>query len=103
MKIRKNITIGADPEFAFIDPQKNGIVPAFDVVSGGTSAKLGTDGASSTAEIRPDAHIDPLIVVEDIKHLLQRLKNVPYLVRAGNFPFVPTGGHIHFGFDRNKF
>ena len=94
------LTIGADPEFlVYRDGQK---VSANSVLPSSTRAEIGTDGCSSTGELRPAATKDPLQLVENVSILLNKLNayhlNGEYEIVAGNGSRNnTTGGHIHFG------
>jgi hypothetical protein len=98
-----NIKLGADPEFEVYDSAKS-FISASDCIRGGTSAKFGHDGSSSTGELRTDPG-SPEIVVKSISNILsegyQEIKN--YNVFAGAGKRVPLGGHIHFsGIDADR-
>jgi hypothetical protein len=99
---KRPVTIGADPEFAFA---KNGaVVRADSLLSGGTTAKFGTDGRSDTAELRPSAATSASGLVENIRKLIAaQVRRNPTLrdydwVATPSFNRMPLGGHIHFGF-----
>lgn len=102
--ISQGITLGADPEFLFVDSKTGGVLAANRYLQ--FHSKFGTDGCSTTAEIRPTPSEEPWKVVESIRRLLVRgatshpqLK--AYQWRAGSgYQRKPTGGHIHFGHDQ---
>lgn len=93
------VTVGADPEFGFLDAQKN-FVRADNVLP--ANAKFGSDGPG--AEIRPDPARNHIELVANISHLLQ---NPPAPARSLSWVGGATysapnrtywfGGHIHFG------
>lgn len=100
------LTIGADPEFGFLEEGKR-FRPACNYLQ--YEGKFGTDGCSSIAEIRPPPAYDPLGLVENIRAVLRDgvlgngvkwipLKNEWHAgTLAGR---CPIGGHIHFGVER---
>lgn len=99
------ITIGADPEFAF---SKDGSpVRAGAILRGGTAAQFGTDGASNTAELRPDPADTASGLVENIRKVIAaEVRRHPDLLgydwnAVPSFNRQPLGGHIHFGFPPN--
>ena len=92
------ITMGADPEFEL---QLNGEhISASRYFSGG--GQVGTDGASSTGEIRPRPGT-PEQVYENVRACLTRVarrlngERHRITVHGGAGVHVPLGGHIHFG------
>lgn len=94
----KRLMMGCDPEFSLA--RGNDRIPASELLRGGTSAPLGTDGASHTGELRPSPAYQPLdLVNRGIKPLLKQLLGVlPEDVKAttgGGFQ-DPLGDHIHF-------
>jgi len=96
--VKKKFKIGADPEFSLL---RNGDrVAACEILKGGTSSRVGTDGCSSTGELRPAPCDNPfLFVKKEIVPLLKELKGlIPSNVKVtsgGGFR-DPLGGHIHF-------
>lgn len=111
MKLKKTVlTIGADPEFVFIDP-KNGEMRAANVLLrdidpqvGLTNqdTRFGVDGHNATAEIRPEYADTPEKLVGNIETALkmyQKVKPEIYNNYAwfGSTNLDPLGGHIHFG------
>lgn len=91
------ITIGADPEFIL---ENDGSFVAANEYMCFESA-LGTDGASATAEVRPQYGHSSLELVANIRKLFQDgvdnihgLDNLQFL--AGHYKHErPIGGHIH--------
>ena len=101
------ITIGSDPEFAFVSPTDKGrTLDACEVFSPKTEAtsidcEFGYDGHNATAEIRPKPQNNPKDAVKEIKALLERNKKLypqayKYNLMATN-DRLSLGGHIHFG------
>ena len=84
--------LGADPEFEWYSG--NVFVGAENVVRG-THNRLGTDGVTSTGEIRP-APGEPGTVIRSINIILGRAAKFNYDMYAGSGRNVPIGGHIHF-------
>ena len=101
MGSRKAITIGADPEFVIVRKDTKEFVYAAEVLPCSTSAQLGTDGASSTGEMRPTPNKKWQEVYADIELLInelrERIGEDEFEVIAGSGYYVPTGGHIHIG------
>ena len=86
--------IGADPEFEW-RTQGGAFVKASSVVSG-LHKRLGTDGASSTGELRPRPGT-PGTVNRSISSLIgSASKHQRYIMTAGSGEDVSLGGHIHF-------
>jgi len=102
----KTIKLGADPEFEIRDSSGK-FVNAHNVVNAGTGAdvKWGTDGNSSTGELRTDPG-DPDVVLKSISSILDYGKkqlSSRYTVYAGAGKNVALGGHIHFsGVDADR-
>lgn len=98
---RKSITIGADPEFVIINKATNQNVSANSVLHGRYTSRLGTDGHSSTGEMRPTPNKKWYKVYEDIEVLVNELRDEigdeRFKVIAGSGIGAPTGGHIHIG------
>lgn len=111
-KIRKEITIGTDPEFALIDLKSNNIVradqyPFFN--SKEATARIGSDGAGYPVELRPDpvsiTNIECL--ADDIRQQFTRIakwcKTKDFTIcgggsaRHGSGDNMALGTHIHFG------
>lgn len=94
-------TIGLDAEFLFVD-NNNRIVSASKYVNS-TSAKFGTDGCSTLAEIRPTYAVEPDKLVQNMLRTFKTTaRNKPiitlYKWRAGSFVgSYPIGAHIHIG------
>ena len=95
------IKMGADPEFEL--RQGNRHIHASNYFSG--NGQVGTDGASSTGEIRPRPGT-PEQVAENVRACLIRVsrrlgRDANYggvvTVHGGAGVEVPLGGHIHFG------
>lgn len=113
--VRNPCTIGADPEFLFVNCTEgdvlSGNVPNGSVTSantilrGGLSGKVGCDGCSSTAEIRPSPSKDAVKLSKNIKKCLEQVNNKLWetkrtdlqMLCGSGTPHIPIGGHIHFG------
>lgn len=100
------ITLGADPEFAFLDEEARLVVypKAVRTVRNYSGPEyIGVDGAGRVAELRPDPSESSTKVVSNLKTLLQKgLEVRPYLTelfwKAGGYAVTePLGGHIHIG------
>lgn len=92
-----SITLGGDPEFEVICDGE--VVPAnslFIFRDGGTYDPIGTDGASHTAELRPDAAYSPEEYVENFLGLLEEVKEADILLSVQGDTYA-LGGHIHIG------
>lgn len=95
------ITVGSDPEFIFVQKDENGTpIPASHFFRSCT-APVGTDGCSSTGELRPGAHPDAFAMTEQIRKLLRKVyvmaRNNHIIVVGNGLRQQPVGGHIHFG------
>jgi len=91
-----NIKLGADPEFEWWYGSR--MVYASQVTSDrNRSHTLGTDGASSTGEMRPHPG-DSSDVARHISVLIGKAAKLGrnYSIYAGSGKTVPLGGHIHF-------
>jgi hypothetical protein len=91
------ITLGGDPEF---EVYKDGeLVPACELSifsHGGTRGAIGTDGASSTAELRPAPSTSPREYVENFMTLARRVSERGILLSVKGDTYA-LGGHIHVG------
>lgn len=104
-----NVKIGCDPEFLIeINDDK---VDADKFFSVHTLSKLGCDGYSKVAELRPDASFDVDEVVNDIRDLLKEscsdiISKDPFYSESINLiisdPEFSLGGHIHFSHANDK-
>ena len=65
--MNKNFKIGADPEFACIDPTCDEIVESGENFS--EEDKVGADGGGVAFEIRPAPSTSPVAVVRNIRSL----------------------------------
>ena len=97
-----DFTIGADPEFACLNP-RGGMVTANDFVSEDEDNEFGCDGNGVTFEIRPSPSKDPIQLVNNIHDVFvrQTIKDPQFLkfrwVAGTWHAGYPFGGHIHFG------
>jgi len=92
-----SITLGGDPEFEVICDGE--VVPANSLLifrDGGTYDPIGTDGASHTAELRPDPACSPEEYVENFLGLLEEVKSANVLLSVQGDTYA-LGGHIHVG------
>jgi hypothetical protein len=92
-----SITLGGDPEFEVICDGE--VVPAnslFIFRDGDVYEPIGTDGASHTAELRPDAAYSPEEYVENFLALLEEVKEAEVLLSVQGDTYA-LGGHIHIG------
>jgi hypothetical protein len=91
------ITLGGDPEFeVYVDGE---LVPAsrLSIFSrGGTYGSIGTDGASSTAELRPSPASSPREYLENFAALVRRVSRRGILLSVKGDTYA-LGGHIHVG------
>lgn len=101
--VRKNLkllSIGSDPEFCVVSPVTGIEVPASNLISGGTGAAFGTDGNSSTGEIRPEPAFDPLEHAKNIGKLLQNnlvREPISTMELYGSNRRASIGGHLWLG------
>jgi len=92
-----SITLGGDPEFEVICDGE--VVPADSLLifrDGDTYDPIGTDGASHTAELRPDAAYSPEEYVENFLGLLEEVKSANVFLSVQGDTYA-LGGHIHIG------
>jgi hypothetical protein len=91
------ITLGGDPEF---EVYRDGeLVPANQLSifsSGGLYGSVGTDGASSTAELRPSPASSPGEYLENFTALVRRVSRRGILLSVKGDTYA-LGGHIHVG------
>jgi len=91
------LTLGGDPEFEVIYDGE--VVPASDLSifrDGDLDHPIGTDGASHTAELRPDPACSPEEYVENFLALLEEVKSANVLLSVQGDTYA-LGGHIHIG------
>jgi hypothetical protein len=92
-----SITLGGDPEFeAYEDGALTSavLVPIFN--RGGSYGSIGTDGAFSTAELRPDPACSEEEYTENFLGLAKRVKEEGILLSVQG-DYYALGGHIHVG------
>jgi hypothetical protein len=100
-------TIGSDPEFSvFVEGKYR---DASSIFTCSTNSPIGTDGCSSTGELRPKAKTDPLSHANEIVKLIRTIDS-DYIcgkditIHAGSYHGShPIGGHIHYGFKPNDY
>jgi hypothetical protein len=91
------ISLGGDPEFEVIFDGE--VVPANSLSifrDGDLYEPIGTDGASHTAELRPDAAYSEEEYVENFLALVEEVKEEGVLLSVQGDTY-PLGGHIHIG------
>lgn len=97
------LTIGADPEFGFLENGKKFKEARHFIPVGEHFKEFGCDGFSAIAEIRPSPTSDPLSLVDNIRAIFQQGIRTGWIPlknewRAGSVVGRrPIGGHIHFG------
>ena len=100
------ITIGADPELLIVNPDTLNIQRADQFLSERMNAKVGCDGCSTVAELRPSPATDAFGLTKNIKRLItnaqHKVGNNVLVSGSGYFndsygnSGYPIGGHIHF-------
>ncbi len=104
---KKEVKLGADPEFILINRDTGKMIPASRFLPrygdvGCDSIRIPNRQQRPIGELRPEPSVSPLILAENIrKTLLQAVKLLPYSNIqwvAGSQPTsnYPIGGHIHF-------
>lgn len=104
---KKEVKLGADPEFILINTETGQMIPASRFLPrlgkvGCDSIRIPNRQQRPVGELRPEPSTSPLILAENIrKTLLQGVKLLPYSNIqwvAGSQPTsnYPIGGHIHF-------
>lgn len=99
------LTFGADPEFELVDRTTRWIVPASEVISGGTSIndKIGCDGSGSQVELRPDPSSNINKFLLNFKSVLKDfVAKYPYYSLLAQGDIFPLGGHIHISISPNE-
>jgi hypothetical protein len=97
------VSLGGDPEFEVVDLTEGEVIPAYevDVFERGSHnpfSKIGTDGDSAIAEIRPNPCRTPEEYVREFEGILKDLKRkVPWVDLSVDGNVYPLGGHIHVG------
>jgi hypothetical protein len=92
-----SLTLGGDPEFEVIFDGE--VVPARSLsifYDGDIYDPIGTDGARSIAELRPDSAYSPEEYVENFLALVERVRKEGVLLSVQGDTY-PLGGHIHVG------
>lgn len=101
------LKVGSDPEALFLRSPRNEVVPAtaFTGRRNNFRAWIGTDGRSSTAELRPRPSRDVYLHVRDIAEAITTIERTlsekdPDVFMAAQpcFNGSPCGGHIHVSF-----
>lgn len=97
----KQLTIGADPEFLFLDSKGNVASARALIPNDNGASHFGVDGAGMAGEIRPGPSTDPKVVVGNIQRALKsgarRIAATRKYKWVGGSTLHPIGGHIHFG------
>ncbi len=96
------LTLGGDPEFEVILDGE--VVPANSLSifrEGGVCDPIGTDGASHTAELRPDPAYSEEEYVENFLALLEEVKEEGVFLSVQGDTYA-LGGHIHVGSPDDK-
>lgn len=100
--VKARFTVGADPEFELIRRSDGRVVPADQVIRGGTGAsvQIGCDGAGAPIEFRPKAAGHTDTAVANFRRLLKRFaRRYPgYCLGYGGDRHA-IGGHVHIGID----
>jgi hypothetical protein len=86
------IKLGCDPEFEVVDGNGKVFVPA-EIGITGTGVPVGADGTGESLELRPAPSDDPDQVIENMKSLIETIKDVRLSVEGNVYPI---GCHIHF-------
>jgi hypothetical protein len=102
--LRLPLTIGADPELELQNPLTDEFIHASTVISDNHNDQpFGLDGASSTAELRPEPAQDPLTLTDNIYSILKNYSRLSSFNKVYDLRFQATshnltlGGHIHLG------
>lgn len=104
---KKEVKLGADPEFILINRDTGKMIPASRFLPrhgnvGCDSIRIPNRQQRPIGELRPEPSVSPLVLADNIrKTLLQAIKLLPYSNIewiAGSQPTsnYPIGGHIHF-------
>ena len=93
--MRKRNLIGCDPEFLILS-ENDEVLYAGDYLDFGD--EVGTDGAGTPMELRPEPQASPEKLIEELKHLFKKAYRklegkefTPYCLQN-----TPIGFHIHF-------
>lgn len=95
------ITLGADPEFEYIDTDTGEILNCRDVgiqdrlpMGPNMQGRIGIDGSGSQRELRPEPSDSPEGLIENIEKLIQAGLDEKWSLKGEKFSL---GGHIHIG------
>jgi hypothetical protein len=97
------VLLGGDPEFEVVHLEFRDLFPAknvwyFNEGSTDPHAKVGTDGETAIAELRPGPCETPEDYVQEVISILRDIKeNVPKVELSVEGNTYPLGGHIHVG------
>jgi len=102
VKKKPIITLGADPEFEFIDPDTDrvlncrevGIQDRVPLRSGGSTGRIGIDGSGQQRELRPEPGNTPEELIANFEKLIQEGLDEIWSLQGERFS---CGGHIHIG------
>ncbi len=96
------VTLGADPEFEYVDPDSEeilncremGIQDRVPIAGVGSTGRIGSDGSGCQRELRPEPSTSPEGLIENIEKLIQAGLDEVWSLRGDRFSL---GGHIHIG------
>jgi len=94
------LLIGCDPEFNITDIMDERVSAERIFPDPNRRNPIGTDGSSSTGELRPSPADCPLKLTDNMKRLMndlaKKLGNDKKILTGGGGNIAPTGHHIHF-------
>jgi len=100
-----DVLLGGDPEFEVVDDYLRDVIPAYevDVFERGSHnpfSRIGTDGNSAIAELRPGPCKTPEEYMREFEGILRDIKlKAPWVDLSVEGDVYPLGGHIHVGAD----
>lgn len=102
MKKKPVISLGADPEFEYIDPdtdeilncRESGIGDRIPISSTSRTGRIGVDGSGCQRELRPEPAGSPEGLVKNIEKLIQAGIDETWSLKGEKYS---CGGHIHIG------
>lgn len=96
------ITLGADPEFEYIDSDTDkilhcreiGIQDRVPMREGSSTGRIGIDGSGQQRELRPEPASTPEELITNFEKLIQAGLDEKWSLKSEKYP---CGGHIHLG------
>jgi hypothetical protein len=101
IKKKPAVTLGADPEFEYIDPDTNEVLSCREMgiqdrvlIPSSSVGRIGMDGSGQQRELRPEPANTPEGLIENFEKLIRAGLDEIWSLRGEKFS---CGGHIHLG------